>query len=480
MIRNARTTLGILAIATALALAIPLVASGEPLCVEVPVANDRCPSWTVTHDVPGGDGTDEASDVVATDDVVVVAGPVGTGTPAVELVGLDPESGQERWTSRVDGVVGGFGDTTALSVAPDGSAVFLAGNTSESDILVASLDSATGALLWTTTYDGGGTEYAQDLAVAPDSAEVYVTGSSHAPGERQGLILVALSAEDGGELWTMRYQGPTRYYAARDTGHTVRVSPDGERVYVAGRSTGSSSLEGTNFDLVTLAYDVPGVDEAPSSQWAWAGRFTVALNAGVSGRVGLGVSDDGSRVVMSGEGDNNFWTVGYDAAGGQELWSGELHGTPVSRGWVSTLDEAKVEISGDRVFVAISKAWDPGPLLASYDLGTGEEQWTTRYPAGPPLETSAMVLAPDGGTIYTLASTLDVTYGASVAAFDPETGEQRWVGRMNAADEDVFGNGLAISPSGDALFATGGLSTYEVDGQELTRATDFFTWSYSI
>jgi hypothetical protein len=67
-----------------------------------------------------------------------------------------------------------------------------------------------------------------------------------------------------------------------------------------------------------------------------------------------------------------------------------------------------------------------------------------------------------------------------VAAFDPDTGEQRWVGRMNAADEEVFGNGLAISPSGDALFATGGLSTYAVDGQSLTRTGDFFTWRYDI
>jgi hypothetical protein len=247
----------------------------------------------------------------------------------------------------------------------------------------------------------------------------------------------------------------------------VRVSPGGERVYVAGRSTGSSNIQGTNYDLVTLAYDVPEPDETPSTAWAWEARFTAAFNSGVSGRVGLAVSEDGSRVVMSGEGDNNFWTVGYDAADGGELWSGELSGTALSDGWVSTLDEAKVQIAGDRVFVAISKAWDPGPLLASYDLATGAELWTTRYAAGPPLETSAMVIAPGGDAIYTLASTLDVTYGASVAAFDPDSGEQRWVGRMNAADEEVFGNGLAISPSG-------------VDGQSLTRTGDFFTWRYDI
>ncbi len=90
------------------------------------------------------------------------------------------------------------------------------------------------------------------------------------------------------------------------------------------------------------------------------------------------------------------------------------------------------------MFVAISKAWDPGPLLASYALDSGAELWSMRNPTGPPLDESSMVISPDGDTLYTLVSTLDAGYGASVAAWDANTGVPQWMGRM-------------LSPSGDAL-----------------------------
>ena len=475
----------VLAVATAFVLATPLLAAAEPLCVEVPVANDRCPAWTAVHDATdaeGNTGREEAVAVATSGGRVFVAGGTEVGAPVIEIQALAAETGQELWTARVGGALSGLSGGLALAAAPDGSRLFLMATSTAADFLVVSLDPATGAIQWTTTYDGsaGGPDHARDLAVSPDSNELYVTGWSEPPGERQALVLLALSASDGAQLWTMRYRGPTRYYAARDSGHAVSVSPDGGRVFVAGRSTGSSRLEGTNFDLVTLAVDVPDQDQQPSAGWAWVGRFTVAVNVGVSGRVGLGVSEDGTRVVMSGEGDNNFWTVGYDATGGEELWSAELHGTPISQGWVSTLDEAKVEISEGRAFVAISKAWDPGPLVASYDVDTGAEQWTARYLAGPPLGTSGMVLAPDGDTVYTLASSLDAGYGSSAAAFDAETGSQLWVGRMNSANEHIYGNALAISSSGDALLATGGISEPEVDGQDVSWTGDFLTWSYPL
>lgn len=404
---------------------------------------------------------------------VFVAGDVGTAGPAIEVAALAPLTGQKLWTTRVQGARTGLGNRYTLTVTPDGSRLLLMATDAADDFLVVALDPASGDAQWSTTYDGpaGGSDYPLDLAVSPGSDEIYVTGRSEARGG--DLALVALAAADGALRWSVRYAGPSTSWGGWDTGYSVEVSPDGSRVFVAGRSAGNSSV-----DLMTLAYDVPGESEAAGSTWTWVRRYTPIKNSGLGSRVGLDVSEDGSRVVTSGEGFNNFWTIAYDAADGEKLWTNELHGTELSNGWASSLDETKVEISGERVFLAISKAWDPGPLLASYDLATGAQRWTTRYLSGPPLETSAMTLSPDGDTIYTLASTLDASYGASVAAFDAASGAQQWVGRMNSATEHIFGNALAISPSGDALFATGSIRPLDYDGTLQNGTEDIFTWSY--
>ena len=459
-----------------LALTLPGAASAQAACAEVPGVH-RCPVWTMQHDVggPGGHTSDEADAVAVAPDGgrVFVSG--GTSGQAIEVLALEAGTGEPAWTARVDGARSDLGTYVALRMAPDGSRLFLLASTPGGDFLIVALDPATGDDLWSAEWGGGGSDLARDLAVSPHSTEVYVTGSSEARGKKT-LVLVALSAAAGTELWTVRYSGPTPSWSSGSTGHEVRVSPDSTRVFVAGRSSGNSST-----DLVTLAYDVPEEDEEPSASWAWVERFTPAVNVGVGSRVGFAVSEDGDRLVTSGEGDNNFWTIGYDAAQGDELWSAELHGTALSEGWVSTLDETAVEISEDRVFVAISKAWDPGPLMASYDLDTGAELWSTRNAAGPALSEAGFVVSPGGDSLYTLTSSVEVGYGAAVAAWDAANGSLEWVGRMQPTRDGIYGNALAISPSGDALYATGGTSPPERGFAEImNRTADFLTWSYDL
>ena len=474
----ARATQNLLLVAGIVVLGAPVAsAGGKAECVEIPDVN-RCPTWTARHDLPDAEGNARDDEAVATamdpsGARLYVAGNASVDSMGVDILALAPTTGLTLWSTRVPGANAGLWYRHTLTVDPNGSTLYLLGRSDDANILVAALDPATGDVRWATEYDGpsGGSDWGRDLALSPDGRELYVTGSSEA---RAGdLVLLAFSASDGALRWTVRYRGPESN--SYDIGHSVDVSPDGGRVFVTGRSSGNSSI-----DLMTLAYDVPGDDEDPSPTWAWVRRFIPYTNAGLSARVGLDVSADGSRVVMSGEGFNNFWTIAYDAATGQKLWSDELRGTQLSDGWASTLDESIVRIDGGRVFVAVSKAWDPGPLLASYDLATGETLWTTRYLAGPPLESASMVLAPDGDTIYTLASTMDAGYGASAAAFDASTGDQVWVGRMNSATEHIFGNDLAISPSGNALFATGSIRPLDYEVYLDAGTEDFLTWSYDL
>ncbi|MFN2543531.1 MAG: PQQ-binding-like beta-propeller repeat protein [Actinomycetota bacterium] len=472
--------------AIALVMAIPFPASAQPICQQVPVVNDRCPTWVATYDVPDTNGNhqfDEAVDVAVdpSGSRVFVVGGSTAGGPGADVLALAPASGQTLWRTTIPQASDGVGYRTQLALAPDGSALFLV-TTADTDILVTALDPDSGHVRWARTYDGpeGGADVARDVAVSPDSSQLYVTGSTDANGG--DLLLIGLSTSDGRLLRNLEYGSPYNPLRGWDTGYAVAVSPDGGRVYVAGRSEGASNLQGTNFDLITLALDVPRAHDGPhgtvsSPAWTWVRRFTAVRNAGVSGRVGIAVSEDGSHVVTSGEGFNNFWTVGYAAPGGTQQWSTELSGTPLSQGWVSTADESLVRVDRGRVFVAITKALDPGPLLASYDLATGDELWTARYPAGPPLGSADMVVSPDGRTVYTLASALDAGYGASLAAFDAGSGSQLWVGRLNSATDRIFGYALAISPSGHALFAAGSIETPEVEGQDLKWTSDLLTWS---
>ena len=102
------------------------------------------------------------------------------------------------------------------------------------DYATVAYDATTGAQVWASRYDGGGNDWVTGLAVSPDGSMVYVTGQSqaatHGPDE---YATVAYLAETGTEVWVSRHGVPNGQDA---TPSAIGVSPDGSLVFVTGDS----------------------------------------------------------------------------------------------------------------------------------------------------------------------------------------------------------------------------------------------------
>src|SRR5205823_3583196 len=125
------------------------------------------------------------------------------------------------------------------------------GGADSSDYLTAAYLTSTGERVWQARYagPGRGDDRAADVALSPDGSTVFVTGESGAPEHGRGIATVAYDAGTGNELWSARYDGPPH---STDAGQALAVSPDGSRVYVVGDV--SNSVIGTiEYDAATGA-----------------------------------------------------------------------------------------------------------------------------------------------------------------------------------------------------------------------------------
>ena len=115
-------------------------------------------------------------------------------------VAYDAATGARLWARQFDGGNGADG-AHALGVSPDGSAVFVTGaieGETNGDYATVAYEAVTGATLWVKRFDGGngsGSDYARAVGVSPDGSAVFVTGdSSSGPGKVYDFLTVAYSA----------------------------------------------------------------------------------------------------------------------------------------------------------------------------------------------------------------------------------------------------------------------------------------------
>ena len=164
-------------------------------------------------------------------------------------ISYDALTGKERWVARFGGPgdAGGFG--YALGVSPDGAEVFATGEVfvGFNDYGTVAYDARTGAKRWAVLYGGdGGYSVATALAVNPEGRAVYITGSSTDRTTGTGYATVAYSTGTGRQLWARRYSGPD---SQEDDAYAIATTPDGDVVFVTGRSYGP-----TDADFATVAY----------------------------------------------------------------------------------------------------------------------------------------------------------------------------------------------------------------------------------
>jgi outer membrane protein assembly factor BamB len=342
-----------------------------------------------------------------------------------------------------------------MAVSPDGTRVFVTGYTLANvyDFQTIAYDARTGDQLWVARFDGGGEslDFAYSVAVSPDSARVYVTGSIEPTITEWATV--AYDAATGTQLWSATYAGPTE-----SGGYPSKVvaSPDGSRVFVAGWTATSS---GTNY--ATVAYDAIAGTQLWASTYDGPGRFGDQANS-------VAVSRDGSTVFISGtssgrSGYDNVATLAYDASTGVQRWVSRYHGptgsSEIQLGMALASGSGRLFVVGCVQPLNAYSCLSADFLTLSYDARTGAQLWVETWdgPAAGNDEAIAVGVNADGTRVFVTGGT-DFPENANYAtvAYDGQSGALLWTAIYagpTALPESPYA--LAVSPGGQTVVVTG-------------------------
>jgi WD40 repeat protein len=155
-------------------------------------------------------------------------------------------------------------------------------------------------------YDGPANDYdyATALAISPDGARLFVTGTSTGSGTRRDYTTIAYDTSSGADLWTTRFAGP---FDGDDVAEAIAVSPDGSKVFVAGFGP-------------TIAYD------ASNGTQLWNKVYNALFEVR-----SLAMSPDGSTLIAAGAYAEvntplDMATFAFEAATGAKVWARHVDG----------------------------------------------------------------------------------------------------------------------------------------------------------
>jgi len=145
-----------------------------------------------------GIGTDIPTAIAASPDGAKVY-VTGEGTGDYATAAYDATTGVIQWTARYAGPDGGSDRAHALAADPNGSEVFVTGQSfgtgTSDDYATVAYDAFTGSELWASRYDGAanGFDAAASVAGSPDGTKVFVAGESAGPGGLQDFQIVTVA-----------------------------------------------------------------------------------------------------------------------------------------------------------------------------------------------------------------------------------------------------------------------------------------------
>lgn len=301
-----------------------------------------------------------------------------------------------------------------------------------------------GAELWVQRYDNPERTIGYFLEASPDGTKVFVTGRLGSP-DLIDYLTIAYDALTGEMLWVDRYNGPA---GSDDRVSSVKVSPDGSRVFVTGRSYGGSSGD----DYATIAYD------ASSGTRLWVARHNGPGN-GEDVASSLGVSPDGTSVFVTGRSDGgrsrfDYATVAYSAATGAELWATRL--SPLAS-FDDVPSSLGVSPDGTKVFVTgqSQMRFDEAYFTVAHDASTGIAIWAKLDESGVESRASSLGVSPDGAQVYVTGV---APKGYATIAYGSSTGAKLWVSHYGYPEGvNPVAHSLGVSPDGTKVFVTGSI-----------------------
>lgn len=419
-------------------------------------------TWTAFHD--GYGWRDQAQAIVVSPDgsTIYVAGNGRTGTSYVtqDFVAVAyRDDGTELWVARYDGPANDKEFAHDIAIDPDGETVFVTGTSaaSDSDYATVAYNATTGEELWVARYDGPGNDFDQalDLVVSPDGSRVFVTGDSY--GMNSDATTIAYDADSGVELWVARYNGPPNHH---DRGYAVAVSPDGSHVYVAGVSYRPSQFNSK--DAFTVSYD------ADSGAELWAAVYDAGRTDGM-GDVAVSPDGSRVYVTgATNRGDGyEFLTLAYDAHTGDMVWESDAGGSGGGGEYmVLSRDGTSIFVLGKSRLPSASSTLDYDLVTTAIDARTGvgttpgSELWRATYDRAETFEVSmGIAMTPNGETVFITGWSRGTGENGerdmfATVAYDTASGAELSVGMYDHGRKSEA-YAIAVSPAGDRVYVAG-------------------------
>ena len=232
--------------------------------------------WVRRYNGPG-DGDDQPVGLAVAPDgssVYVTGTSEGSGTgDDFATQALNASTGAVRWVRRDNGAGNGDDHAAGIAVSPDGTRVYVAGDgnggaTTGADYTTIAYNTVSGATDWKRRYAGAGTDTPAGITVAPDGSKVFVTGSSSSAGHGADYFTIAYTA-DGKPAWQVRHDDGTD---GDDTPIAVAVNPSSSLVFV----TGTEPNRHGPILATTFAYN------AATGATVWSGQFETGTAAGLA------------------------------------------------------------------------------------------------------------------------------------------------------------------------------------------------------
>ena len=385
---------------------------------------------------------------------VIVGGSAGTGLclhGGFAVAKLSAVDGSETWQTIINGAPCAPDFQAAKSVAVDGTGAVVAaghlvGATTCDDFAVVKFAGATGAEVWRTLIDSGGSEPCADVAgpVALLPSGDVVAGGILGGTFSGDFVVVRLAAATGAEVW--------RYQTAGPGPAAVAIDPAGD-VVVAG-------TDGAQFVVAKL--------EAVAGTEVW--RTEIEGTGGAFGNDAIAVVvDAASDVIALGRlnGDGAA-VVKFDGATGDEQW----------RYTVGDAAPGDLDIDGDdpAVVATVGPGGDTDIFVAKLDGATGTEVWTRRID-GPVLENEGPFTT-DSGLSIAVSGDGDVVAGGGLSHRSTLIGgvsHDFWVEKLDGASgvtrwqQSLLLHGarvvdVEVAASGDVFAATSANRTARLSG----------------
>ena len=331
-----------------------------------------------------------------------VTGTSGGGSGSLQdyaTVAYRASDGTQLWVARFNSPVNDNDNADAVSVARDGTAVFVTGSTwdgSASSMTTVAYRASDGAQQWVKSWSAPGANYNGNAIVSPGGNRVFVTGHVQSNRFFGEYGTVAYNATTGARLWERRYAG---------LGATsIAASPDRSRVYVTGES---------HFDFTTLAYSARTGARLWLRRYDGGKDFTDFANSVAVSPGGTVLVTGGSR-GPTGSSAGDYATVAY-SPGGARLWARRYSGPgnkfDVAYG-AAAPGNGKVYVTGT-IWDGSAAGHDYATI--AYSIRTGARLWVRRYNGPASGEDSATALASLGGRVFVTGSSAGTTSGDDYA-----------------------------------------------------------------